>query len=62
MCCASEGQSALANVPEIKDLNTKPDPNGGSATFMVTKGFDYSSKLNELSEETHEIQGWKEMD
>lgn len=61
MGCASAVQSALATVPEFKDLDTKPADGGGTATVMVAKDFDYASKLDEIAKGTHEVEGWKEM-
>lgn len=54
-------RSALANVPEIKNLDTKPAATGGTCTFEVAKGFDFSAKLNEFADGGNEhIAGWKE--
>ena len=44
-------RSALADIPEIKDVKTDPSPDGGTCSFKVAKDFDYKSKFDQLVEE-----------
>ena len=55
-------RSALRTVQEIAELKTSPSPAGGTATFKVEKGFDFTAKLNEFADggNTH-IAGWEQV-
>jgi hypothetical protein len=42
-------QGALAKVPQVKELKTHPDTDGGTATFKVPKDFDYKAALDAIA-------------
>lgn len=52
-------RSALAKVPQIKNLECSPDSDGGKASFSVPKGFDYAAALDAAVAAGNEhVKGW----
>lgn len=54
-------RSALAKLPQIKDLKTEPGK-PGSASFAAAKDFDFRKALDLAAKGCHELEGYKVLD